>query len=501
MDSIRRNSLTTCNNIMSSNQEERSRDMSKEVDGNNIRGGCHDQLEVPVATPTPTSFANTRNDIRSQMKSIIPPLPMMTTPPQTPLVFANAMMDIGSWKVSTPPSTDALRALYQSSRRSGTPFKGITSLYHPGTFPPLPPLFEPPNLPDTFQTQSAAMLQNQQMIASVGSVSMMASAKSLLDEDWASLFRNISTGEVANQGNGNNAYAAPSHSRTTEPTADAAWHLQRPLQLDSTSIQKESMGADGNFQRSEDNLHIEPPTKKTKTLGFCDPEEYLAPHRECHSISSNDKLTSLKHDVNAEHEDNAAVMNDGTNEVNIGPQDKLLQPIIQQPTTTQVAPRSEREQHIISRKIHRLLLIRHCSTCPVPIDPPPPPPPPIAISGTPLSFPTNLCGPCNEYDLPQQKLTKIVSVCPVTSHCAEGKALCAHVLSCKLKNCTYRGCLTTREVLGHHLRCREKDCEICSPVRVLDQKRRYRDRIDDEDAKMNMRRPSSIESDEDDDGS
>ena len=65
---------------MSSNQEERSRDMSKEVDGNNIRGGCHDQLEVPVATPTPTSFANTRNDIRSQMKSIIPPLPMMTTP-------------------------------------------------------------------------------------------------------------------------------------------------------------------------------------------------------------------------------------------------------------------------------------------------------------------------------------------------------------------------------------------------------------------------------------
>ena len=88
------------------------------------------------------------------------------------------------------------------------------------------------------------------------------------------------------------------------------------------------------------------------------------------------------------------------------------------------------------RKIQRLLLIRHCTQCSKPFS-----------NSAPGYF------------------------CPVTSHCAEGKALCAHIKTCKLDDCTYEKCLTSREVLGHYMKCKDLGCMVCGPVRSRDKER------------------------------
>lgn len=503
-DESRGISLTT-GNIMGSHQRDSSLHVGRATEDGNDRSGHQNPLAlgepVPIATPTPTSFVNARTDIRNEMRSLLPPLPLMTTPPQTP-IFANTVMDIGSWKVSTPPSVDALRAMYQSSRRSGTTLKGITPMYHPGIFPPLPTLYEPPNV-DTTQMQFATMLQNQQLSSAIGSEAP-ANANTLLEEDWASLFRNISTGDVATRGHVECTYAAHYRTDTTDPAVEAPWQMQGPLHLDSVTKEKESKGPVVGFQQhNEDDSIMEPPAKKSKMLGtytFTDTEEYLKSHRiDRANLDTTGKHAILKHEEDKEHEANVE-MNEGEKAVNVGHQDQTHH-LVQQSKQTQV--RSEREQHIISRKIQRLLLIRHCSTCTVPISPPPPAPSPLAIPCPPLAFPVDFCAPCNDNDTTKDhplSSGNTVTVCTVTSHCAEGKALCAHILSCKLKDCTYRGCLTTREVLGHHIRCRDKECEICGPVRLLDQKRRHDDRRrkDKDDAKM-RRSSSSIDTDEDGD--
>mmetsp|Transcript_41994 Transcript_41994/g.75645 ORF Transcript_41994/g.75645 Transcript_41994/m.75645 type:complete len:717 (+) Transcript_41994:92-2242(+) len=117
---------------------------------------------------------------------------------------------------------------------------------------------------------------------------------------------------------------------------------------------------------------------------------------------------------------------------------------------------SEKDQRLLRRKVQRLLLIRHCSTCPIP--------PPLTItSATP-----DHCSKVNDGgELIQPRPS---AVCPVTSHCAEGKALCAHIRTCKLENCKYKKCLTSREVMGHFKNCRDVTCGICGSVRALDRK-------------------------------
>ncbi|KAL7495383.1 hypothetical protein ACHAWT_003809 [Skeletonema menzelii] len=99
---------------------------------------------------------------------------------------------------------------------------------------------------------------------------------------------------------------------------------------------------------------------------------------------------------------------------------------------------------LLRRKIQRLLLIRHCTKC--------------SIRSIPLP--------------PNVKAVDTGYFCPVTSRCAEGKALCAHIKTCKLDDCTYKKCLTTREVLGHYINCRDVGCKICGPVRSRDKRRR-----------------------------
>mmetsp|Transcript_3857 Transcript_3857/g.8464 ORF Transcript_3857/g.8464 Transcript_3857/m.8464 type:complete len:715 (+) Transcript_3857:123-2267(+) len=122
---------------------------------------------------------------------------------------------------------------------------------------------------------------------------------------------------------------------------------------------------------------------------------------------------------------------------------------------------SEKDQRILRRKIQRLLLIRHCSTCLVPNVP------------TRITSQTDQCVTCDAdggESIPVAKLTQSRSgaTCHITSHCAEGKVLCAHIRTCKLENCTFKKCLTSREVLGHYKNCTVPSCGICGPVRALD---------------------------------
>jgi len=142
---------------------------------------------------------------------------------------------------------------------------------------------------------------------------------------------------------------------------------------------------------------------------------------------------------------------------------------------------SEKDQRILRRKIQRLLLIRHCSTCPVPPPSRKVPPPPLVAHA-----PTGLCSPCGDNDEGKNRQASHQG-CPVTSHCAEGKALCAHIRTCKLGNCTYKKCLTSREVLGHYKNCKNRFCEICGPVRALDRKK------DQKGGPQRRRSDSSIE--------
>ncbi|KAL9180990.1 hypothetical protein ACHAXT_009795 [Thalassiosira profunda] len=109
---------------------------------------------------------------------------------------------------------------------------------------------------------------------------------------------------------------------------------------------------------------------------------------------------------------------------------------------------SAKERRIVRRKVQRLLLIRHCSTCPVP-------------------------------NTSREGRSSPVQACPATSHCAEGKALCAHIRTCRDDKCTFKKCRTSREVLGHYKSCTDKYCDVCGPVRAADKGRHRRQRSDD----------------------
>jgi hypothetical protein len=137
-----------------------------------------------------------------------------------------------------------------------------------------------------------------------------------------------------------------------------------------------------------------------------------------------------------------------------------------QPRGSKKDDRMEKEKRILRRKIERLLLIRHCSTCSFPL------PLHVEIPCLMESSPTDQR---NSLDFDRNgipsvaALTQLPQMCP-KADCAEGKVLCAHIRTCKLEKCIYPRCLTSREVLGHYKKCRDHSCEICGPTRALDRK-------------------------------
>ncbi len=155
----------------------------------------------------------------------------------------------------------------------------------------------------------------------------------------------------------------------------------------------------------------------------------------------------------------SSTFDDGTNLTRIRRQEELT------PTPRRTSLKledledeQESRSELIRRKIQRLLLIRHCTKCPIRKKP----------------LPSNVNAIDTGY------------FCPVTSRCAEGKALCAHIKTCKLNDCTYKKCLTTREVLGHYIKCKDPGCKICGPVRTRDKKRRNQLKDDIEWRHANM---------------
>jgi hypothetical protein len=117
------------------------------------------------------------------------------------------------------------------------------------------------------------------------------------------------------------------------------------------------------------------------------------------------------------------------------------------PLNQEVVSRHEKEREeaatvkrkdLIRRKVRRLLLIRHATRCKVPL-------------------------PTSEYNANGSN----VCMCPVSSHCADGKRLASHIRKCRDVKCQYKWCLTTRDVLSHYKSCRDRKCEICGPVRAM----------------------------------
>lgn len=55
--------------------------------------------------------------------------------------------------------------------------------------------------------------------------------------------------------------------------------------------------------------------------------------------------------------------------------------------------------------------------------------------------------------------------CRTTPHCVEMKKLWKHISDCQIQDCKYPHCLSSRYVLMHYRRCKDKYCQSCAPLR------------------------------------
>jgi len=186
------------------------------------------------------------------------------------------------------------------------------------------------------------------------------------------------------------------------------------------------------------------------------------------AFAASDSASSTGHDI-------SAMMNES---IMVGSEEKDSRPIegnVNLKSHHDVEETSsEKHRRIVRRKVQRLLLIKHATCCPVPL------PPENSVSPNSQTARTsNASSGANGLDILASAMAASGNstqqnnryVCPVTSHCAEGKALCAHIRNCKSADCKYKKCLTSREVLGHYISCRDRGCEICSQVRSTQIKR------------------------------
>ena len=114
------------------------------------------------------------------------------------------------------------------------------------------------------------------------------------------------------------------------------------------------------------------------------------------------------------------------------------------PPSGSTAPPRNTDEHrkaIMRQQQQRLLLLRHASKC-------------------------------------QEKRGK----CKATALCAQMKELWQHIAQCKDQHCLHPHCVSSRYVLSHYHRCKQRNCEVCAPVRLAIQKQN------------NQKRPSSKKS-------
>ena len=107
------------------------------------------------------------------------------------------------------------------------------------------------------------------------------------------------------------------------------------------------------------------------------------------------------------------------------------------PSSSNAPPRNtdEHRKAIMRQQQQRLLLLRHASKC-------------------------------------QEKRGK----CKATALCAQMKELWQHIAQCKDQHCLHPHCVSSRYVLSHYHRCKQRNCEVCAPVRLAIQKQNNQQR-------------------------
>jgi len=58
------------------------------------------------------------------------------------------------------------------------------------------------------------------------------------------------------------------------------------------------------------------------------------------------------------------------------------------------------------------------------------------------------------------------SPCPISSHCVKMKQLWKHISTCGNKNCTYKYCRTSRQLLSHRSHCIKFNRQLGSPLKL-----------------------------------
>jgi len=436
------------------------------------------------------------------------PLPVLSVP-EGDRVQQTSGKFISPSPGNTPQMVQTLAALYQSSRRSrnNTPVTGVKPKA-PIVLPPPPPLYQKNGSDDdnrqTMITSTAGKGSNDSsiMTGSIGSPAfgLDYSTRSMMSTANAIMTLSMQT-QRPEPPLTTHVAAQPSLSEDCiieNTREDEYGHINRDAALTVPSLSSGSAATDlseiptGNklegangasLKRSpplelNTEMNSEPPRKKPSIL--CG-DMTATPSMSIKSGVSFDviayrssRLSALTTDSGFQiPEDLRDENHEGTS------QDIEFQMPLKGEDTLDETER-EREERIIRRKIQRLLLIKHCSTC--------------RHQGTPVneihipqSSAPDICKPCDETE--PDYTSSMLDVCPVTSRCAEGKALCAHIRTCKLPDCKYKWCITSREVLGHYMSCKDPTCRICEPVRHKGRRRK----IDPPENVDIMRRSSSLE--------
>lgn len=439
------------------------------------------------------------SSMRSNPVNQLPLSPQASSPTSiTPVTTATSLHPVTS---SAPVSQDVIKlsALYQSSRRSRSSGEKNTELLPASTLNidllPPPPLHSV-NDDRQGQKQQLEVTSTQQdktfdtMMSMHGTSSSSPRMRSPNSSSFSSsnskdLETNPPMSEMStkqrsidlhkdyelvdemvwtSRHNSDEVIAEAPHSNLTrraESTVTSTSALSDDVEFNQVSRRltcdddEEARGSDANG--SYFDLLMQPPSKKSKLTGS---NEGNASNDSNTTTTFQCSKTMSKPPDNSDNDDDGR-MSPVTEQVYSG--DKEEEPRRSSLTIEDLEEdqrrrcRMERviddsQDELIQRKIERLLLIRHCTKC----------------------------------SIRSKNITDPGYFCPVTSRCAEGKALCAHIKKCKRADCTYKKCLTTREVLGHYMKCRDASCKICGPVRSRDKRRRNQMKDDIEWRHANM---------------
>ena len=383
---------------------------------------------------------------------------------------------------------EALAALYQSSRRSrnNTPTTGVKPKA-PIVFPPAPPLYfqkggrESVNQQVTMTSSAAAGPNVSSILTGSVDTAGNSSRGSMTTALPASPVAIHETAQPSLSEDHTIEDMTPADSRNDEYA-----HSHRDAALTVPSLSSGSAASDANeiLTGKLEGVEIASPQanrtslKRSSPLGYHDEIDSEPPRKKysipCGAMSeeSDELPPAASFDIIAYRssrlsglttENGSPILEYLRYEREGTSQDIDFQlPLKEDKTPTETE--REREDRIIRRKVQRLLLIKHCSTCRYRNTP-------MNEIRIPSSSEPFICKPCDDTQ-PKYASSTMLEVCPVTSRCAEGKALCAHIRTCKLQDCTYKRCVTSREVLGHYMSCKDRTCRICEPVRHKGRKRR-----------------------------